>query len=197
MFNQRKIKGLLITVAIAIIVSGCGKRVERIDVGKQIDLSGRWNATDSRLVSEEMINDCLSRPWINQHHEKTGEKPTVIVGTVVNKTDEHIATETFTKDLERAFINSGRVQVVASRQERREVREEREEMQEWASEESVKKFMEEEAADFMLKGVINSILDREGRRSIIFYQINLELINTETNRKVWIGEKEIKKYIRN
>lgn len=179
-----------------LLVAGCGKKVKRIDVEKQIDLSGKWNDTDSRLVSEEMISDCLSRPWVSQHHEKAGKKPTVIVGTVVNKTDEHIISETFTKDLERAFINSGRVQVVASSDERKEVREERTDMQEFSSEESVKEFKKEEAADFMLKGVINSIRDRIKKKSIIYYQIDLELINTETNQKVWIGDKKIKKYIK-
>lgn len=193
---MRKIVTVLVVSLAVFAVFGCVKKVERIDVEKVIDLSGRWNDTDSRLVSEEMISDCLSRVWINEHQAEKGEKPTVIVGTVVNKTDEHIISEIFTKDLERAFINSGRVNVVASRQERKEVREEREEMQEWASEETVKEFKKEEAADFMLKGVVNSILDKEGKRSVIFYQVNLELIDTETNQKVWIGDKKIKKYIK-
>jgi len=28
-----------------------------------------------------------------------------------------------------------------------------------------------------------------------FYQIDMELINIETNEKVWIGSKEIKKFV--
>ena len=45
---------------------GCssgGKKVSRIDSNSVTDLSGSWNDTDSRLVSEEMIKDCLGRPW--------------------------------------------------------------------------------------------------------------------------------------
>jgi len=30
---------------------------------------------------------------------------------------------------------------------------------------------------------------------VVFYQTNLELINVETNEKVWIGSEKIKKYI--
>jgi uncharacterized protein (TIGR02722 family) len=181
-----------------LMVAGCGKKkIERIDIEQTIDLSGKWNDTDSRLVSEEMIQDCLSRPWITQYILQHSDKPTVIVGTVLNKTDEHIISETFTKDLERAFINSGNVQVVASSAERLEVRQEREAMQEHASEESVKKFKKEEAADFMLKGVVNAIIDKEGKKKVKLYQVDLELINTETNQKSWIGDKKIKKYIKN
>ncbi len=184
-------------VLVAGIASGCGrKRVARIGVDEQIDLSGRWNATDSRLVSEEMIKDALERPWLGNFIEREGKQPTVIVGNVVNRTDEHIVTETFTKDLERAFINSGMVNMVASADEREQVREERMDMQEWASEETVAEFMREIGADYMLTGSVNSIVDQEGRRRVIYYQVNLELIHTATNQKVWIGNKEIKKYIR-
>jgi hypothetical protein len=41
---------------------GCGKQVRRIDPDSTTDLSGKWNDTDSRLVAEEMISDCLTRP---------------------------------------------------------------------------------------------------------------------------------------
>ena len=48
------------------IIAGCASTptVERKEVDTTIDLSGRWNDTDSRLVSEEMIQDCLNRPWL-------------------------------------------------------------------------------------------------------------------------------------
>ena len=34
----------------------------------------------------------------------------------------------------------------------------------------------------------------EGKK-VVFYKVNLELINIETSEKVWIGDKEIKKVI--
>lgn len=183
--------------AVGVFAGGCGRRrVARIGVDEQIDLSGRWNATDSRLVSEAMIEDTLQRPWLENFIASEGERPTVIVGNVVNRTDEHIVTETFTKDLERAFINSGKVQMVASADQREQVRQERMDMQEWASEDTVARFMQEIGADYMLTGSVNSIIDQEGRRKVVFYQVDLELIHTATNQKVWIGNKEIKKYIR-
>ena len=55
---------LLIFICIGFILTGCATSVERVDTDKVIDLSGRWNDTDSRLVSEEMIKDALSRPWL-------------------------------------------------------------------------------------------------------------------------------------
>ena len=42
---------------------------------------------------------------------------------------------------------------------------------------------------------INQIIDQEGGERVTFFQTNLELINVESNEKVWIGQKKIKKYI--
>ena len=93
---------------LAFIVGGCASTsVKRVEVDETVDLSGRWNDTDSRLVSEEMINDVMSRGWVEKFRsENKGNAPTVIVGTVRNRSNEHINTRTFVKDLERALINS-------------------------------------------------------------------------------------------
>ena len=180
-----------------IFMSGCATTVARIDTSETIDLSGRWNDTDSRLVSEEMISDLLDRPWLKKFiRTHKGNLPTVIVGNVKNRSHEHINVQTFIKDLERALVNSGEVEFVAGKQERKEIREERLDQVSHASEETAKSEGEEIGADFMLKGVINTIQDKVSGKSLMFYQVNLELIHIETHRKVWIGEKKIKKFIK-
>lgn len=184
-------------LAVAVMLAGCsgGTKVQRIDPGETVDLSGRWNDTDSRLVSEEMISDCMSRPWKSNHMKAKGKNPIIIVGQIRNKTTEHIATDTFIGDIERAFINSGEAEMVASAEEREQVRGERADQQQYSSEETVKQWGKEHGADYMLGGVISSIEDREGGESVVFYQVDLNLINLETNAKVWQGQKKIKKYI--
>ncbi|RMH97660.1 MAG: penicillin-binding protein activator LpoB [Calditrichaeota bacterium] len=179
------------------VVLGCGssRTVTRIDPETTTDLSGYWNDTDSRLVAQEMIQDVLSRPWLGRFQGQKGRLPVVIVGTIKNRTSEHIEVTTFIKDLERELINSGQVQFVASKEEREEVREERADQQDFASEETMKRFQEELGADFLLRGDISSIIDQEGGTQVKYYQVNLELIDIETNRKVWIGEKKIKKVV--
>jgi len=174
---------------------GCGTKVTRIDTDEVRDLSGRWNDTDSRLVAEAMVQDCLNRPWLSQFLTRTGKTPDIIVGQVRNRSSEHISTETFTKDLERALINSGRANFVASSEEREGVREERLDQDIHASPETRKAPGMEAVADFMLIGSINSIVDREGKEMVVFYQVNLELIDMVDNRKVWLGEKKIKKFV--
>ena len=183
---------LMITFAL----SACGgMKVSRVAPDTTTDLSGRWNDTDSRLVAQEMVGEALNRPWVDKFVKQRRKEPTVIVGTVVNNSHEHINVQTFIKDLERELTNSGRVIFVASRSEREEVREERQEQQEFASEETAKGLGKEIGADYMLKGTIHTILDEAKGTKAIFYQVDLELIDIENNTKVWFGQKKIKKII--
>lgn len=194
---NHRIIGICAIALLASVFAGCGssKTVQRLDTNTVTDLSGEWNDTDSRLVAEEMIKDVLSRPWLGEFKGAKGKNPNVIVGTIKNRTSEHIATLTFVKDLEKELINSGRVNFVANKEERSEVREERADQQENASAETMKKFQQETGADFMLRGDISSIIDQDGGNKVKFYQVNLELVNIETNQKVWIGDKKIKKFV--
>ncbi len=188
---------LSVVLVFAVVFSmGCAKRkVTRIPEDSVTDLSGNWNDTDSRLVADEMINDCLTGAWKSNHHQDEGKKPVTIVGVVRNKTTEHIAVDTFIGDMERAFINSGQVTVVASAEERGQIRDERSDQQSYSSEETMKNWGREIGADYMLGGVINSIIDEVGGERVIFYQVDLTLYDLETNTKVWTGQKKIKKYI--
>jgi uncharacterized protein (TIGR02722 family) len=199
--HRIKFAGIVLLAAL-LAVSGCSSRktVSRIDTGETVDLSGNWNDTDSRLVSEAMISDALtqdgqSRPWLSSFLKEKGKNPAVIVGGIQNLTDEHIATGTFVGDIERAFINSGSVNVVSAKEEREGVRDERQDQQANASAESMKKFGEELGADYMLMGAINKISDQEGKERIAYYQIDLTLTDMQSNQKVWMGQKKIKKYI--
>ena len=189
---------LRVTALLALTLSltaACGKQVRRIDPESTTDLSGYWNDTDSRIVADEMISDALTHPWIEQHTSETRAEPVVIVGTVSNRSMEHIATGTFIRDLERAFVSSGRVRVVASPDERDELRGERLDQDEWAREETRKRIRAETGADYMLNGVIDVIIDKEGGHEVKFYQVDLYLTDIESNERVWIGQSKIKKEI--
>jgi uncharacterized protein (TIGR02722 family) len=178
-----------------LVFSACATKVERVQTDEVIDLSGQWNDTDSRLVSEEMMNEVLTRPWVDDYVRRHNKPPAVIVGEVRNLSHEHLNVNTFLNDVEKALINSGRVKVVASRVEREEIREERSDQDINASEETRKAMGKELGADFMLKGSINTIVDEEGKKAVKFYQVDLTLISLVDNSKVWVGQKKIKKLV--
>ena len=178
------------------VLSACATKVERLDTSTAVDLSGGWNDTDSRAVSQEMIQDSLSRAWLQEFRGRPGQaRPAVIVGEVRNLSHEHINVNTFTLDLERALINSGKVDFVATKQERLGIRDERKDQDLNARQDTRNAMGKELGADFMLTGTINTIVDPNGNQQLLFYQVNMTLISLADNRKVWVGQKDIRKLV--
>lgn len=196
-----QIKRIALAAVLAVsglAITSCGRQVTRVSTEDTIDISGRWNNSDSREVAQAMTRQILEEPWIyNFKEENEGKKPVVIVGMVYNKSHEHIEAETFTKDVEQAFIQSQKVRLVQGGKKRDELRGERADQQTNASASSMKKFGLEQGADFILQGSINSIVDAHKKKKVVYYQVNLELTNIQTNEVVWIGEKKIAKYVKN
>ncbi|MHB8078854.1 MAG: penicillin-binding protein activator LpoB [Candidatus Krumholzibacteriia bacterium] len=189
---------VLATVLLPVALAGCGggKVVSRVGTGEQIDLSGNWNDVDSRQVADDLVAQATTgTPWIENYLMDKGTKPTLIVGTIRNKSAEHIPMKTLVADLEKTFINSGRVRIVASAEEREGVREERADQQEYASPESQARWGREKGADYMLLGEVNTIIDREGGKEVKFYQVDSYLVDLRTNEKVWVGQTKIKKFV--
>ena len=195
-WNIVKIFGLLI--AINLLSCSTQRNVQRINPDEQTDLSGRWNDTDSRLVSEELTAQLMEEKWLSRYEMANDSKrPVLIVGLVSNKTHEHINAETFIKDLERAIIKNGSARLVQAGDKREALRDERADQQDYSSTATAKKWGMELGADFIVQGTINSIVDEYNNKKTVTYQINLELTHLETNEIVWIGEKKIKKFITN
>ena len=188
---------LIVFLAIITLGSGCSRSVKRIDPNTQTDISGRWNDTDSRLTAQAMIEQMFGNQWAVAFEQRHQKKPVIVVGLVNNKSHEHISTETFIKDLERAIINNGSIRLVEAGDRREELRRERAGQQDFASPETAKRWGRELGADFMLQGTVNSIVDGYRKNQAVYYQIDLMLNNIETNERVWMGNKEIKKMIRN
>lgn len=190
----------LFVTALLFITSACTpkREVQRISTDQSVDLSGRWNDSDSRMVADDMIKQLLHDKWISYYNSQNPNKrPILIVGLIRNKSHEHIDASTFIKDIERAIIQDGSARLVQAGSKREDLRQERVDQQNFASSETVKNWGLELGADYMLQGTISSIVDAYKKEKIVFYQINLELSHLETNEIVWIGEKKIKKYITN
>jgi uncharacterized protein (TIGR02722 family) len=180
-----------------ILVVSCGKeqKVTRIDPGVVTDFSGRWNDTDSKLVAEAMMKEMARQPWLENFSSQYNRAPTVIVGTILNKSHEHINVGTFVTDLEREMTSSQKILFVASKSDREEIRQERQEQAVHAREDTQKRPGQELGADFMMKGTISTIVDESDGVKGIYYQVDLDLINLETNVKSWYGQKKIKKVV--
>lgn len=178
-------------------LTGCGEntKVTRVDSGLVTDFSGRWNDTDSRMVAESMVKEALNTPWLPNFTRSKDRRPVVVVGSIVNRSSDHINVQTFVSDLARELTNSQKVVFVANKAEREEIREERREQAAQAREDTQKSPGKELGADYMMKGNISTIVDETDGVKAVYYQVDLEMIDLENNVKSWFGQKKIKKVV--
>jgi len=66
----------------AIILASCARSVSRVSPDKQIDLSGRWNDSDSRMVAQKMVSDLLGSDKFKDYSKSLSKKPAIIVGLI-------------------------------------------------------------------------------------------------------------------
>ena len=192
---MKSIANFIVIVLVAAFVASCTTSVRRVRTNRAIDLSGRWNDTDSRDVARTMVNSLLTGNWILKYRITEGNQPVIIIGEIENRTSEHIDSGTFTKDIERELIESGRVTFVANPDEREGVRAEREDQQDNSTRRTRSQLRAETGADVMLIGSMVSQIDQEGNEELRTYQVDLELIDIESNEKIWIDSHKIRKLV--
>lgn len=192
-----KLLKLISLLSISLFLFSCETtNIDRVDPTTQTDLSGYWNDTDVRIVADDLINQLINATWYTNYIRETGKKPVVIVGTFRNKSDEHIDTTIISKKLEVSLIKTGKIISVANSSERDEIRQERDDQQINSSLDTAKNIGNETGADYMLQGDIKTIVDSNGKKTSRTYYISAELVNIETNEKIWLGENSsIKKII--
>jgi uncharacterized protein (TIGR02722 family) len=181
---------------LALCVS-CARSVNRVEPGTQYDLSGRWNDSDSRMVADKMISDLTSSERYKEYVKTKGTKPAIIIGVVKNKTSEHIDADNYIKKLEAAIFNANIANLVENDEFRDKLRVERADQQEFADPKTVKEWGKETGADLMLFGEMTSETDVYNKERVVNYITTLFLTDMETNQRVWYGQQEIKKHIRN
>jgi PBP1b-binding outer membrane lipoprotein LpoB len=201
--DMKKTKVLAVFIPALIILSACSSttKVTRIDADTVVDLSGRWNDSDVRIVCASLINDCLGSPRVAGYiQEFTGKNegrlPACLVGSFKNDSSEHIDTSIISRSMEVAIINSGKLDFVAGGDTREEIRKERQDQQTNASEETASALAKETGANLLLTGTVKSSVDQAGDTAVRSYFVYAELTNIETNTRLWMGENsEIKKVI--
>jgi len=193
---MKRLMMTLTVVMLALILVSCAStpRVRRVDAGTPRDLTGFWNDTDVRIVSEALIADFLGAPRVAQMIDGMDRTPVVLVGRFRNESSEHIDTAIISTTMETVIFNTGKLDFVAGGAIRDELRDERRGQQEHARDAALMR--NETGADFMLFGSVRSIVERSGRHSVRTYFVSAEMTNLETNQRLWMAtNSEIKKTV--
>ncbi|NOT76236.1 MAG: penicillin-binding protein activator LpoB [Cyclobacteriaceae bacterium] len=190
-------KPLIFLLLVLFISGSCSRSVTRLDPSQSMDLSGRWNDTDSRQIADKMIANLLNSDKFKEYSKQLGRKPAIIVGVVRNKTSEHIDADNYVKKMELAIFNSGVAELVESDSFRDKLRAERAQQADFADPATMAKWGMEVGANLMLFGEMTSETDVYQKKRLVNYVTTLFLTDMETNKRVWYGQEEIKKYVKN
>lgn len=202
--KQFYMKTMMAVAGCVVLFAACSSvpKVSRVDADTQIDLSGRWNDTDIRIVCDTLIKDALASDRVDRYirdfsGKNGGENPAVIVGRFRNTSSEHIDTGIISGIMRTSILNSGKLDFVEGGEAREAIRAERQDQQSNASVESAAALAQETGANLMLTGEVNSTVDRAGKTTVRSYFVTATLTNVETSRILWEGSNnEIKKVIK-
>jgi penicillin-binding protein activator len=188
---------ILAFLVFAFLLSCQTRSVTRISPDTQIDLSGRWNDSDSRMVADKMIQELMASERFKDYVKEHEKKPAIVVGLIRNKTSEHIDANNYIKKLEVAVYNSNIAELVESEEFRDKLRLERAQQQDFADPATVSQWGKEIGADLMLFGEMTSETDTNNNKRIVNYITTLFLTDIESNKRIWYGQHEIKKFVKN
>lgn len=188
----------LIGLGGGLVGGGCASKNERITrvdpIKGGVDVNSRYNATDAHQMAEYLINDVLSKPWIdaarvaNQNSGQADPRARVVLGNIRNKTTDYtIDMAMVTNQVQEELVNSGRARVFAAKDIRTELRAERFDT-EFADPSTVSKAASEIKAQFMVLGELleNVQVSGDGRTKDVYYELRLEMTDMATTEKVWI-----------
>jgi len=176
LFNTNLYKFIL-CCGFSLLLIGCGTSSSRLTSNAQEVI---WNDTDAQLVAEKMINELIAESWQDNSicNCAMKEEVSIAVAVVRDLSREQLDMHKFSRNLERKLLlaNSPNLYVLA--------KDDQLSRNEW---------LKEADSDFILHGSINRIADELSGVNARFYQVNLVLVERETNITTWKGQTKIRK----
>jgi hypothetical protein len=173
-----------------LLCGGCGGRAALCP--EAIPVEGRWDSQDSRITARKMASDCLSKPWYGFYSER-GVLPRVMLGEIRVKDRLNFNTQEFIRDVEQVLINSGKIEYLVQPALRNHNRGKNLPVNdEGFKDVPVQTSDGEVDAELLLCGKITTYAEAEGSETVLFCHIQLQLIDIQSNRMVWLGSEEIR-----
>lgn len=188
MFMQSIIKNSLGILTLFFLVSCAGTQYQ--DVSKNT-LSASFSVSDQKMLVDNLVGKLINDIGFKQ--ELRGERPTLLIDIVKNKTSEQIDTESMTDTLKVNIIKSRMFSILN-----------RDKMDILAKEQSLNQSGLTDGqkatqlgklwgAQYVLYGSFSSIVNYVGKEKQVYYKFTLIIQNIQTGEEVWIDEAELNK----
>ncbi|MDR0484700.1 MAG: penicillin-binding protein activator LpoB [Alphaproteobacteria bacterium] len=178
-----------LSIALLLFLTACGGT--SYQATSQNTASSTFSVVDQKMLIETLTTKLLSDKAFLA--ELDGEKPTLLIDTVKNKTSEHIDTESMTDTLKVAIVKSRMFSIIN-----------RDKLDVLAKENAINQSGLGDAqratklgklwgAKYVMYGNFSSIVSFVGSEKQTYYKFTLIVQNIETGEEVWIDEAEINK----
>ncbi len=151
-------------------------------------LSTDFSYTDLMAIAQDMVDSFLGTNVWGE------ERPRIVMGGVVNRTDQHIDTQNITDTIRTALIQSGKFTVLASDQGIAELEKELEYQQSGAVDQAAAVELGKQlGAEYVLYGRFTNLREKRGDVESVWYKFTLNAVNVQTRQIVWADEKILRK----
>jgi hypothetical protein len=157
--------------------------------------TGVWNDVDADQVAEALIGAAkeaaFAEAWSTAHQGKT---PKLRLYPIRNRSTEYINHRFFTKRLEAALVATKKVEVLMAVEEKQKTSDgELEDVRDQADDKSQGRH--DADVDLVLNGWILTQEESDATATVRSYLTTVEVMDVATEKKLWIGEKRIRKRI--
>jgi uncharacterized protein (TIGR02722 family) len=182
-------RNLLLLLALAPI-GACSSSVTYEDPEAIEILDTDFSYSDLKMIAQDLTDSFLgSGTWGN-------DVPRIVIGGIVNRSNQHIDTVNITDTIETVFVQSGKFTVLAAagdfglEQIEKELAYQQSGKVDQAAAVELGKQL---GAEYVFYGRFTSMQSEGGNVESIVYKFTLKAVNVQTRQQVWQDEKDLRK----
>ena len=178
----------LLSFSFVVLLAGCTTTTNYGDEKAIETVDASFGSTDLQLIAEKMVESFLNSPPLREG------KPAVALGSIDNRTNEHIDTKLIMDKIATQLVQSGKVNLIVDAAGQAEIKGQISMHQSGiVSAATAKVYGKQVGADFVIYGRLANIQKKKGSLKDVYFNFNLNLVNVETAILEWKEEKEIRK----
>jgi len=183
---------LSIFILLTTLLSACSEKVQYGDAQAEETTTIDFGSTDLQSIAEKMVDELLEfKPVLDSIGET---RPVVFIDRIVNKTSEHVDTESITDTIQNRLLRSGKFRFVDMTAVEAVTAQFQYQTQSGLVDPAKAVAIgKHTGARLMLYGNLSSIVKRKSDNKDVYYKFTLKLLDLESGFVEWSGEKEIRK----
>ncbi|HSG27609.1 MAG TPA: penicillin-binding protein activator LpoB [Candidatus Krumholzibacterium sp.] len=188
-------KSILAVMMLAMVLGGCAGGTREIDLATDKAEDADFSSADLFTITDQMVASMQANGFYQVYAARNGgEKPVMLLAkSLLNKTDEHIDTRLILEKIRTQMIKNNMAQFVddqAFDMALEQLNMQATDLYDNSKAAQMGRFV---GAKYILRGTITNIRKQDGRETINYQNITLDIFEVETLLIKWTDEVEYKR----